>query len=167
MNDVPAPNSTVSPKVVLLRVTEIMHQIREEIFPTMARRADYVRHLAQSRILLPELESLVEAVRLGAMHVGSMPPIPHTMRGQIGAKLVAIVRRALFWFTPQLHTFHLKVAAALDEQTRVIQALVQDLRELHAEIAELKHHTAQIAKQLELAEPSGTATALKESTWRK
>ena len=165
--NLPVPDSAVSPELALVRVTEIMLQIREQIRPAAPRREAYLRLLKQSSILLPELsrlEGLVESVRLGATQVGSMPPVPPTLRGRIGVGLVAMVRRALFWLTPQLHAFHLKVAAALNEQANATQALVEDLREVHVQIAELKRRVARIAQNLALEEPSESEEP-KETNW--
>jgi hypothetical protein len=159
---VSAPNPDVSSKVELVRVTEIMHEIREQISPTTVRRARCVRDLERSGVLLPELrrlETLVESVRHGATQIGSMPPVPQTLRGRIGAVMVALVQRSLFWLMPQFHAFHLKVAAALDEQASATQAILDDLQEVHVQLAELKRLAAQ--------EDRSEASPPKEQHWPK
>jgi hypothetical protein len=163
----PVPNSAVSPDVALVRVTEIMQEIREQIHPTASRREAYLRILERSSILLPELSSLeraVEAVRRHALEVGSMPAAPPTFRGRMGAKLVGMIRRALFWYTPQLHSFHLQVASAVEEQTSVTKALLKDLREVHVLIAELKRRLDQGS---ETWAPPADATVGERPEWRE
>jgi hypothetical protein len=163
--NVPEPDSAVSPNLV--RVTEIMQEIREQIRPTAPRREAYYRILERSSILLPELSSLeraAEAVRRHAMEVGSMPASPPTFRGRIGARLVGLMRRALFWYTPQLHFFHLQVASAIEEQTKVTKALLNDLREVHVQVVDLKRRLDEGA---ETSAPSADAKVGERPAWRE
>jgi hypothetical protein len=140
-----------TPKSGIVRVTDIMREIWEQVSPTVSRRASYTSTFEHSSVLVSEvsrLESFVESVRLGATQVGSMPPMPSTIRGWLGARLVAIVRRILFWYTPQLHDFNLKVATALTEEAKVTQMLLDELQELHAAVAELKRSVAGISENV-------------------
>jgi hypothetical protein len=132
-------DSELSPAV--LSVAEIMREIREELSPTELRRAAWAATLENPTVSVPQLQHLdhlLEAVRNGATKAGEAPPSPHTLRARAGGVLVGLVRRALFWYTPQLHVFHLQVSSALDEQMRVNRALSDDLRELQIQIAGLK-----------------------------
>ena len=144
-----------------------MREVRDQIAPTLSRRAAYVRTLEQARIM-PEgfirLENLVESVRLGATQVGTLPSVPNTLRGRIGSILVAVVHRCLFWYTPQLHAYHLKLAAALEEQAMATQALLEELRQLRAQITELKSTGELQDPPQDQSLPPSTP---KESGWRK
>ena len=125
----------------VVRVAEIMQDIRDGLAPPARKRAAWAASIDRLTILVPalnRLESLLESARVGATQVGAMPPAPPTFRGRIGAMLVRLVQRALFWYTPQLHAFHLQVSAALDEQMRVNRALAEELREVRAQMAVLK-----------------------------
>lgn len=133
--------SNASHRAPVVSVTEIMGEIREEINPTAVRRAEYLELLDRATICLPDLshlESAVAAVSERAGEVGAMPPMPPTTRAKIGSVIVSLVRRALFWYTPQLHTFHRTVGMALEEQAAVTKQLLAELREIHAAIAELR-----------------------------
>ncbi len=44
-----------------------------------------------------------------------MPPCPETLRGRIGASLVRMVRRALFWYTPQIVAVQEAITEVLGE----------------------------------------------------
>jgi hypothetical protein len=129
-------------------VAEIMREIRNRVSPIAARRESYAHQLNSIDVLVPEfrdLTNLVDGVRSAATLVGSMPPAPNTLRGRVGAMAVGLVQRALFWYTPQLHAFHLKVSAALTEQARAIDILVADLREAQKQIAELKRMNRELS----------------------
>ena len=60
--------------------------------------------------------------------VGDIPPQPPTLRGRLGAVLVKLVRRMLFWYTGQIRTFHGVVAEAVGEQARSLQELSDGLQ---------------------------------------
>ena len=72
---------------------------------------------------LPASERLARAVEWGQPQVGDIPPQPPTLRGRVGAVLVKLVRRMLFWYTGQLRTFHGGVAEAVGEQARFLLEL--------------------------------------------
>jgi O-antigen chain-terminating methyltransferase len=77
----------------------------------------------QSGLSLPASERLARAVEWGQPQVGDMPPRPPTLRGRVGAILVGIVRRMLFWYTGQIRSFHAGVAGAVAEQSRALREL--------------------------------------------
>src|SRR5579864_7028049 len=72
---------------------------------------------------LPASERLARAVEWGQPQVGDIPPQPPTLRGRIGAVLVKLVRRMLFWYTGQIRMFHAGVAEAVGEQARSLVEL--------------------------------------------
>lgn len=47
--------------------------------------------------------------------VGELPPQPPTLRGRLGSLLVKTVRRALFWYTPQVAAFQRATSESLRE----------------------------------------------------
>src|SRR5262245_7749192 len=55
---------------------------------------------------LPYTLRLSRSAESTAPQLGDMPPAPPTMRGRLGAILVRVVRRALFWYTNQIRSFH-------------------------------------------------------------
>ena len=148
-------------------VAEVMREIRNQICSTGVRRADYARKLERSKILLPEftrMESLLATVRVSALQVGSMPPMPNTIRGRVGAKLVALVRRCLFWYTPQLHGFHLALSAALTAQADANRSLLDNLQETQKQLAEIKLALAATVVELQPETPADS-TAPKGHGW--
>ena len=54
---------------------------------------------------------------------GQLPPEPPTLRGRVGIFLVKIVRRALFWYTPQIVEFHRIVSSSFNELLTAIKTV--------------------------------------------
>jgi SAM-dependent methyltransferase len=84
---------------------------------------------------LPASERLARAVEWGRPQVGDIPPEPPTLRGRVGAVLVKLVRRMLFWYTGQIRTFHGVVAEAAGEQARSLLELSDGLQRQQALLA--------------------------------
>jgi O-antigen chain-terminating methyltransferase len=80
---------------------------------------DNVRHA------LAELRRTSEAV-------GLLPPEPPTFRGRMGARLVGLIRRALFWYTPRIVQFHRAVVRAHDEQQKAVESAIEALSQVEA-----------------------------------
>jgi len=71
--------------------------------------------------------------------VGQMPPSPGTLRARIGAHLVRLVQRMLFWYTPQILRFHNESAktigamtALIERQSEMIAVLQKEMKALRA-----------------------------------
>jgi O-antigen chain-terminating methyltransferase len=90
---------------------------RPRVFPTAA---------------LIRTEELIHRVQSGELLVGGLPPQPPTVRGRIGAWLVSVVRRMLFWYTPQIHSFQRAVTQAIREQSQALQSMETHVREWQA-----------------------------------
>ncbi len=52
--------------------------------------------------------------------LGSVPPGPPTFRARAGAFFIRIVRRALFWYTPQIVSFHRQVSTTFEENAAAL-----------------------------------------------
>ena len=76
-----------------------------------------------SEMGLPYTERLSRSGEPGQPQVGDMPPQPPTLRGRVGAVLVNIVRRMLFWYTDQIRAQHKRIAEAAREQVRALHDL--------------------------------------------
>jgi 2-polyprenyl-3-methyl-5-hydroxy-6-metoxy-1,4-benzoquinol methylase len=72
---------------------------------------------------LPFTERLSRMAEPGQPQIGDMPPQPPTLRGRVGAVLVNIVRRMLFWYTDQIRAQHKRIAEAAREQARALHEL--------------------------------------------
>jgi SAM-dependent methyltransferase len=108
---------------------------------------------------LPDWTSLEEAGRAlkdTSSLIGQLPPEPPTFRGRLGAFFVRIVRRALFWYTPQIAAFQAEVTLYFKEFLAAMKTLAdsgqQTSEELDAvtrRVAELGAETDRLAKTLD------------------
>ena len=100
-------------------VQEIMREIRARIRDRMAPQSSQQTSVPILSMLggpdwdrLEEAEMALESTQA---LIGQLPPKPPTLRGRIGVHLVAIVRRSLFWYTPQIVRFHGVVTRSFHE----------------------------------------------------
>ena len=80
--------------------------------------------------------------------VGQMPPEPPTWRGRLGTKAVKLVRRMLFWYTPQIVRFQYSALRAFEEQARALEMAEQRLRELQSRQDEARDSAESAIRQL-------------------
>ena len=69
------------------------------------------------------LERAAEALHTKEFLVGELPAAPPTWRGRVGSFLVQIVRRAIFWYTPQIHEFHRVVTRSFEDQLTMLKSV--------------------------------------------
>jgi len=88
---------------------------------------------------LPEelyaLRSALLALRASYASVGQRPPEPPTLRGRIGALLVHLVQRMLFWYTPQIVHFQYSALRVLEEQAKILERAESRIRFLETELS--------------------------------
>jgi len=102
-----------------------------------------------SEIALPYTERLSRMGEPGQPQIGDMPPQPPTLRGRLGAVLVNIVRRMLFWYTAQIRSQQKRIAEAAREQVRALHELSAAERRGREEVGDL---TQRLASQEQLLE---------------
>jgi hypothetical protein len=79
----------------------------------------------------------VRGIEFNLPQIGDMPPEPPTLGGRVGAVLVSVVRRALFWYTAQLRFMPLpRRGASWRRLFRILNAQRQRQRTLMAEVRE-------------------------------
>src|SRR5690242_9966169 len=76
---------------------------------------------------MESLTRIVKSVGRNTAAVGRVPQGPPTMRGKIGGLLVKLVKRSLFWYTPQIIAFNDLVASTFQECVRTLQALRREV----------------------------------------
>jgi 2-polyprenyl-3-methyl-5-hydroxy-6-metoxy-1,4-benzoquinol methylase len=99
-------------------------------------------------------ERLARSLEWNLPQIGDMPPEPPTIRGRMGAMLVRIVRRALFWYTSQIKTFHARAADAAREQALAFQGIGAEQRRQRSQIAELRNDLIELERQTQLDQAS-------------
>ena len=70
---------------------------------------------------LAELRSAIAALTASYALVGQTPPEPPTFRGRIGARLVKLVQRLLFWYTPQIVHFQYSALRGFEAALRAFE----------------------------------------------
>ena len=106
---------------------QVLQQIREEMersYRPLEASKPMERNQANGP---PPIESAGIRPALSALYasyglVGQMPPQPPTFRGRLGARVVKLVQRLLFWYTPQIVHFQYSALRALEEQNKSLES---------------------------------------------
>jgi hypothetical protein len=106
---------------------------------------------------LAELRHVCRSVKATYALVGAMPPEPPTLRGRMGSSLIRVVRRLLFWYTPQIVHFHAAVADAVERQQSAIESLARSQQELLQENQRLQRRIKCLEEMSELPERNTSA----------
>jgi hypothetical protein len=105
--------------------TEALTEIKERIRARVVVGAGAVNEQTLKLPELPDfsgLRHLSEELKTLCAQIGGVPPEPPTMRGRIGAFLVHLVQRALFWYTPQIRI-------SIDGLARLFQQYLDQLED--------------------------------------
>jgi hypothetical protein len=117
---------------------ETLQRIREEMERAYGP-AEANDHFERGADHSPSLETTALRSVLAALHasyalVGQLPPEPPTFRGRVGARLVKLVQRMLFWYTPQIVHFQYSTLRAFEEQASILRRAEGRIRELEIEV---------------------------------
>ena len=109
---------------------EILQQIREEMQRSYKPREgskliEQAGKEQRSSGQLAELRFAIAALTASYALVGQTPPEPPTFRGRMGARLVKLVQRLLFWYTPQIVHFQYSALKALESALRAFESALQ------------------------------------------
>jgi SAM-dependent methyltransferase len=105
------------------KTENILSQLQQRMRGGSQPRREETAALEDSLLQLGMVADLAERCRANATSIGVMPPAPNTLRARIGAVLVGIVRRMLFWYTPQIASQNMLVAESLAETVQVLRQL--------------------------------------------
>ena len=109
-----------------VNVQTIMQEIRERIrarsaTPRVSAGPDLSAALEPPE--LTALEAAVQSLDASKSLAGELPPQPRSMRGWLGGLLVKLVRRMLFWYTPQIREFQAGAVNAFNAQLGLLRTL--------------------------------------------
>ncbi len=157
---------------------EILQQIREEM-----ERSYRPRQAGENTEIVvtgePSLESAGVRAALATLKgsyalVGQMPPEPPTWRGRLGAQVVKLVQRLLFWYTPQIVHFQYSALRAAEEQAKALETAGQRLRELQRRqdetgetVESLKSYIRQLQSELPSSSAPPDRRRRKKNAWRR
>jgi O-antigen chain-terminating methyltransferase len=83
---------------------------------------------------LVELRAALAALCSSYALVGQTPPEPPTFRGRMGAQLVKVVQRLLFWYTPQIVHFQYSALRAFESALRAFEVREDEFRRVRREL---------------------------------
>lgn len=89
-------------------------------------------------IALARLKSSTQHLRRNAKYLGEIPPGPPTVRARLGAALVRIVQRSMFWLLPPLRSSQQQFADAFAEHVSVTEELLKALEQTNVELEMLR-----------------------------
>lgn len=95
------------------------------------------------------LRSLLSTLHGSYALVGQLPPEPPTLRGRMGARLVKLVQRMLFWYTPQIVHFQYSVLRTLEEQANLLQSATRRISRLETELEKERAEKQDLCRALE------------------
>jgi O-antigen chain-terminating methyltransferase len=133
---------------------EILRQIREEMQRSYRPRGgeksiQQVEAGEASSVELAELRSALGALNASYALVGQTPPEPPTLRGRIGARLVKLVQRLLFWYTPQIVHFQYSALKAFDSALRILEGHAQSLQQQAQNVQQLEAESRRERRDLQ------------------
>jgi SAM-dependent methyltransferase len=128
------PEQTGAGKVPLALEKGFLRQILEEMQRSYQPREERksvepAETGAPPRVELAELRAAIAAVNASYAVVGQTPPEPPTFRGRMGARLIKLVQRLLFWYTPQIVHFQYSALKAFDSTLRALDSTLLALEE--------------------------------------
>ncbi|HYO83182.1 MAG TPA: hypothetical protein VES20_17380 [Bryobacteraceae bacterium] len=122
-------------------VQEVMRGVRDRV-RSGGREQDWVRRARKS--VPPHLVSGTARLRASTgtlrsaiARIGSPPPSPPTLRGRIGAVLVRVIQRLLFWYTPGVQQANNQLVDALEAHLRITEEILGVLEKTNVEVARL------------------------------
>jgi DNA repair exonuclease SbcCD ATPase subunit len=120
---------------------EVLQQIRDEMErayrpPEADIRVERAEAEEPLSVESAALRSALSALQASYAMVGRLPPEPPTVRGRIGARLIKLVQRMLFWYTPQIVYFQYSALRALEEQAKTLERAERRIRKLESELGE-------------------------------
>ena len=133
--------------------TGFLGQIREEIERSYRSREGR-KLIEQTGTVQPasgelaELRAAIAALTASYALVGQTPPEPPTFRGRMGARVVKIVQRLLFWYTPQIVHFQYSALRAFESALRTFEGVRLIEREQQAALSTVMARTQVLDQRL-------------------
>jgi SAM-dependent methyltransferase len=132
------PDKASADRVQVAEEKGVLRQIREEMQRSYRPRegtASVEPEAGQpSAAELVELRSALAALCSSYALVGQTPPEPPTFRGRMGAQLVKVVQRLLFWYTPQIVHFQYSALRAFESTLRAFEEQARGVQRLETEL---------------------------------
>ena len=104
---------------------------REHEWVRRARRS-VPAHLQSS---VGRLRASMASLRSTIDRIGQLPPSPPTFRGRMGASVIRLMQRMMFWFTPSVQSADRLIVDALEAHLKVTEEILAVLEKTNIELA--------------------------------
>ena len=94
-----------------------------------------------------KLREVLPRLRSDVAQIGVLPPSPPSLRGKLGALLIRVVQRALFWLLPPLRNTHEGLLVAFEEQSRTNEEMLKLLHTALVDLEILRRAAADVSSQ--------------------
>jgi len=127
-----------------MNVVEKVREIRQRIELKTPQEAAMEGNAKRRREELRSLRDSYSILHGLCNAVGTMPPVPPTIRGRIGSWFVHMVQRMLFWYTPQILRFHNETVRTLDSVSQLLELGWKDAENSREQMRQMRDGIAQL-----------------------
>ena len=127
----------------LVDVQVIMREIRTSL-RAGNRESDEAARVARRAIpghlpaVIARLKATTASLEEAVSRIGEIPPGPPTLRARMGAFVVRIMQRALFWLVPSVRSTQQNVVYALRDHVGVTEEILKALQQTNLQIELLR-----------------------------
>ena len=93
------------------------------------------RHVAA---VLARLKTSTVTLEEAARRIGEIPPAPNTFRARLGAAVVRVMQRALFWLVPSIKSTQQNLVQALRDHVTVTEEIIKALHQTNLQVELLR-----------------------------
>jgi hypothetical protein len=130
-------------------VQTIMREIRIRVRETNRERYDAIRIVRKT--VPPQLFSSMARLKAATIslqeladRIGEIPPGPSTPRARVGAAMVRLAQRALFWLLPPLRTTHQMLAQTLRDHVKATDDMLRILQQTNVQLEMLRRSSEKV-----------------------
>jgi len=123
-----------------MNLREIVGEIRLRVIEEVTRShasAGGSPEISACRDASVQLRTASEDMQNLGAAVGRMPPSPATMRAKVGAHMVRVVQRMLFWYTPQIVRFNVAASYFADQVCVTAEKHLAAMQDINSRLSEL------------------------------
>jgi hypothetical protein len=138
-----------------LNVESIMMEIREKVRmeesgPRYASSPEILNHHALAGYV-NRLASLDREIRALRNEIGTVPPVPPTLRGRVGALAIRLLRRLFWWQSFAIRNYVAALARRHEEERRLLSVLAFEIAGMQRDLGAFASRLSEIERaQLEI-----------------
>jgi hypothetical protein len=139
-----------------LNVESIMMEIREKVrtqesAPGHASTSSEILNHHALAGYVNRLASLDREIRALRNEIGTVPPVPPTLRGRVGALAIRLLRRLFWWQSFAIRNYVAALARRHEEERRLLSALAFEIAGMQRDLGAFASRLSEIERaQLEI-----------------